>query len=180
MVNDGGKKLLKFMGTFLMFLYPFIVFYALYSGISLKIISLLLIAIIGFNFLKFKSYIILFTGTLLSVLLFIYQNALFAKLYPVFMNLNISILFFISLFKKPLITAFAEKMGYKITPQVFIYTKKATIAWGIFMLVLTLFSIMTVFTSDYVWIIFNGFISYILIALMFLIEFIIRKRCSNV
>jgi uncharacterized membrane protein len=38
----------------------------------------------------------------------------------------------------------------------------------------------TVFLSDEVWVLFNGLISYVLIAIMIGVEFIIRKRFINV
>lgn len=88
-------------------------------------------------------------------------------------------MFALSLRNTPLIEKFAKKMGYTINTKQREYTRRATIAWSIFMFCLTIVSFITVFLSDEIWVMFNGLISYILIAMMMCIEFIIRKKVNN-
>ena len=62
------------------------------------------------------------------------------------------------------------------------YTRKATVVWAIFMFFNTVISLITVFLSTKIWVLYNGFISYILIGIMMTTEYIIRKgkeKCSH-
>ncbi len=98
------------------------------------------------------------------------------------MNTAVCTIFTLSLKKTPLITQFAQKMQKEpLNQEKLIYTRKATKAWAIFMFMNTVASLITVFLSDEIWAIYNGFISYILIGTMMLSEYIIRKgkeKCS--
>ena len=60
------------------------------------------------------------------------------------------------------------------------YTRHVTCIWAIFMFCLAVISFITVFLSNEIWVMFNGLISYILIAIMIGVEFIVRKRFINV
>ena len=106
------------------------------------------------------------------------DNILFLMLYPVCMNFLICSAFLLSLKGTPLITVFAEKMGHSLTPDVLSYTRKATWAWGIFMAINTLVSLITVFLPLSYWTFYNGFLSYILIGLMFGAEYLCRRRSA--
>ncbi|MBO7644860.1 MAG: hypothetical protein J6S57_00985 [Alphaproteobacteria bacterium] len=89
-------------------------------------------------------------------------------------------MFALSLRDTPLIEKFAKQFGYKLDEKQQKYTKQATHAWALFMFCLAVISFVTVFLSDEIWVIFNGLISYILIAMMMGVEFIIRKKVINV
>ena len=95
------------------------------------------------------------------------------------MNFIVCLSFWLSLREKPLVTLFAEKMGHKPDKNMLSYTKKATIAWAIFMTVNTIVSIITLFTNLWFWTLYNGLISYILIGIMFIAEYLIRRRRIN-
>jgi len=88
-------------------------------------------------------------------------------------------MFALSLRNTPLIEKFAKKIGYTIDAKQQKYTRNATIAWSVFMFCLTVISFTTVFLSDEIWTVFNGLISYVLIAMMMCIEFIIHKKVNN-
>ncbi|MBO7521535.1 MAG: hypothetical protein J6T16_04775, partial [Opitutales bacterium] len=98
------------------------------------------------------------------------------KFYPAAMNFAAMSMFALSLFKKPLVQIIGEKTRGELPPRGVAYARKATIAWAVFMLFLAACSAATVFMADEVWAIFNGFVSYILIAIMFALEYIARKR----
>ena len=70
-------------------------------------------------------------------------------------------------------------MHYEITSEVKKYTKNATLAWGIFMLFNAIASFLTIFAPDWIWAVYNGFISYILIGIMFLAELLYRRKYTN-
>lgn len=173
------KKFRSLLTAIVFFSYPFVVFVALQKQISLHLMAFFLLGIALLNFAQTKQKIVLIMICFLSAFLFYFNNALFLKLYPVLMNTLIGIGFAFSLYKTPLVTIFAKKMGYELSPEVIIYTRKATIAWTVFMFLNMFCSLITVFLSDFIWILYNGFISYVLIGLMFTGEYIIRQRRQN-
>ena len=117
---------------------------------------------------------------LLGAGLIIFNDNIFLKLYPVLMNSGICLMFALSLRGIPLVERFAKKMGYILDAKQKEYARCATFAWAVFMFCMTIVSFITVFLSDEIWVMFNGLISYILIAIMIGIEFIVRKRHMNV
>ncbi len=160
--------------------YPFIVFIALQQHISLRLMAFFLLGMALLNFVQTKQKLILLLICILSCLLFCFNNALFLKLYPVLMNALVGFSFAFSLYKTPLITVFAQKIGHTLSPKAIEYTRKATIAWTFFIFFNMFLSLTTVFMSDFVWSLYNGFISYLLIGMMFMGEYIVRKRRQHV
>ena len=156
--------------------YPFIIFFALQRGVALRALALELVAYAALSFCRHRNKTLLVLGALLSLLLLCFDNGIFLRLYPVLMNMAVCGLFFSSMSSTPLITTIARRMGTTMTPRAIRYTRCATIAWGIFMLLNTLISFTTLFTSLETWTLYNGLISYILIAMMMLAEYIIRTR----
>ena len=178
-MNQTVNKILKVIGVIFALLYPFCVFLLLNSGVSMRFMSLLLLVLVLSGFLRSQKKIFLCVGLVLILGLLIFDNDLFLRLYPVCMNALICFSFLISLRGKPLITVFAEKMGNKATPEMLSYTKKATVAWGVFMFINTAISFFTLFLPLDIWTLYNGLISYILIGMMFGIEYLIRRRCMR-
>ena len=99
------------------------------------------------------------------------------------MNTCIFLIFFSSLFtKETIIQKFAKVLEGELKPKVAIYTRKLTYVWCIFLFINLLISILTIFMSDKIWMIYNGCISYILIGLLFIIEYPVRvvfRRKNN-
>ena len=172
-------NILKLSKILILLTYPVIVFIALRHQFSLRLLSFFLVAMAFIVFSKTRQKICFIGVVCLACLLLCFNNALFLKLYPVLMNILVFFGFALSLKKTPLLTLFAQKMGYNLTPSVIQYTRKATIAWMIFMLCNTFISLLTVFLSDAIWCLYNGLISYILIGLMFICEYVFRKRSQN-
>ena len=181
------KKLLTvitkiFLGCFIV-AYPFVVFYALKQNIAVKFIGLILLAMIIFSYLRNKNKYLFMAGSLAAFMVIFFNQEIFLKLYPVLMNASVCSVFALSLRTTPLITQFAQKMQHKsLTKETFIYTRKATKAWAVFMFINTIVSLATVFMSNEIWVLYNGFISYILIGTMMSMEYIIRKvkqQCSR-
>lgn len=99
------------------------------------------------------------------------------------MNAGVCSVFALSLRKTPLITQFAQKINKNnLDDKELNYTRRATIAWAIFMFFNTIASLITVFLSNETWVLYNGFVSYILIGIMMGAEYLIRKgikKCSR-
>ncbi len=124
---------------------------------------------------KIKLFIPFFI-TLCIVLLFCIKRFLFLKFYPPCCNLFFFLVFFISLFsKKTVIQKIAETTDGKLSYKVKIYTRKLTYVWCIFTFINFVISLVTCFLSDHIWILYNGFISYIFMGTLFICEFVFRK-----
>lgn len=129
---------------------------------------------------KIKPFVPVFIS-LCIVFLFWIKRIVVLKFYPPICNSCIFILFFSSLFwKETIIQKFARAYGDKLERPAFIYTRIITYVWCVFLLINLLISIWTIFLPDRIWIIYNSCISYLLIGLLFGIEYtvriILRKR----
>ena len=104
------------------------------------------------------------------------QQALF--FYPVLVNLSLLGLFAVSLIRPPtIIEMIARKMEKGEFPdRAVAYTRKVTVCWCIFFLCNGLVSLLTITLSPQWWMIYNGFIAYLLIALMMGGEYLVRRR----
>ena len=113
--------------------------------------------------------------TLCIVFLFYMKRFVFLKFYPPLCNCFLFLVFFISLFtKETVIQKFARACGDKLEKPAWDYTRKVTYIWCIFTFINLLISIWTIFLPDKIWILYNGCISYMLVGLLFGIEYIIR------
>ena len=109
------------------------------------------------------------------IIIFHYTNLVFFKYYPVIMNFVLFTFFFGSTFQeKTIIQRFALMMEPDAKPPVMVYTRNLTYIWAVFMFTNFLISLATVFMSEKVWAVYNGFVSYMLVGLFFVVEYIIR------
>ena len=173
-------KIIKILGIALSILYPFIVFAALKKGVALRLLVLLLLTVAGISFIRNKNVWIFMCVLVLGLGLIISDNDIFLKLYPVLMNTGICLMFALSLTGTPLVEKIAKKMGHDLNDEQRAYTRRVTIAWAIFMFCLAIISLATVFLPNEVWVMFNGLISYILIAIMMGVEFLVRRKVMYV
>ena len=117
-----------------------------------------------------------FIFTLIIILLFHFSRLELLKLYPILANFFIFMLFFVSLFKEEtIIQKIARKCEKKeldsFTRE---YTKNLTVVWTVFLGINVFLAIVTAFMSDKIWMIYNGFVSYVLLGMFFLVEYIVR------
>ncbi len=173
-------KIIKILGIGFTILYPFIVFLALKKHVVVRFLGLLLLAAAGISFVRHKNIWIFICVLLFCAGLIVFNDDIFLKLYPVLMNTSACLMFALSLRETPLVEKIAKKMGYSLDTQQKEYTRHVTCAWAIFMFLLAIVSFITVFLSNKTWVLFNGLISYILIAIMMGVEFLVRKRFMNV
>ena len=134
---------------------------------------------------KKLSVIIPVLFTITMFVLFYFKRYFVIKFYPPVMNFIIFITFFSSLFaEETVIQKFAHLMaGNKYNSIIANYTKKLTYVWVCFTFVNFIVSIVTIFMSDKIWLLYNTCISYVLIGLIFIIEYPIRllyRRCHNI
>ncbi len=123
---------------------------------------------------RFKFAIPIFI-MLLVILIFHYTNWIVAKYYPVIVNFVLFCIFFGSTFsEETVIQKMAKLMEPNIKPKALEYTRILTYIWSIFMLANFFISLATVFMSEKVWAIYNGFLSYMLVGVFFIIEYMVR------
>ena len=187
----------KIFFTAISVLYPVLVYCGIrYWGLSPRRMSLMLLALGFYHFLNFtrcKSKADRGrTGALVALILvcalvaFFANNILFVKFYPVLVNLSLLAFFGFTLWRPP---SFAFRMAclgnkslntspsFKAVER---YCNKVTFAWCIFFVVNGSVSAFTVFVgSDKIWSLYNGLISYILIGLFFIVEYLVRKMVQS-
>lgn len=113
--------------------------------------------------------------TFCVIFLFYIKRFVVLKYYPPICNAVIFLIFFVSLFTpETVIQKFARMCGDKLEKPAFDYTRKITYVWCVFTFLNLLVSIWTIFLSDKIWIIYNGIISYLLIGMLFCIEYMVR------
>ncbi len=113
--------------------------------------------------------------TFCVIFLFYFKRFVILKFYPPLCNFFMFMVFFTSLFaKETIIQKIARACGDKLEKPAWIYTRRVTYAWCVLTFLNFIISVWTIFLPDKIWIIYNGCISYILIGLLFLVEYIIR------
>ncbi len=120
--------------------------------------------------------------TALGILGFFTNSFSYLQLYPILVNLVFLTMFTYTLFSSPnMVFRFAVLQDKSIleSPKkdsINRYCRKVTIVWITFFIINCLISLSTSIWGDiYIWTLYNGVISYILMGLIFGIEFIIRK-----
>lgn len=138
---------------------------------------------IRFNFKNLLSSFFFLTA---GILCFVANSSLFLKLYPVAVCATLLFFFATSLVSPPpIVFRFATmqdksilKSPYKT--RVENYCRKVTIAWCAFFVLNIAAAIYTAFfCSEKIWSIYNGGISYLIMGMIFAIEFFIRMRVNK-
>ena len=103
------------------------------------------------------------------------------KLYPLAINFAMLMVFTFSYFKPPtVIETFARLSEKKLPPSAIKYTAKVTLVWCLFFIINGLVSLYTaVFMSLDSWMIYNGFISYVLMGILMLVEYLVRLKVKK-
>lgn len=162
--------------------YPFIVYFGLMK-FSPLVVGLALVAFLILRLLLNKSrqtrkseawIYLLVLGAVVALLAI--NEMLAIKAYPVLISLSFAAVFAYSLiYPPPIIERFARMMEGELDAQAMNYTRHVTEAWVIFFLVNASISLWTALYADLaLWTLYNGFISYLLIGLMFGGEYILR------
>ena len=176
-------NILKYL---LVIVYPFVVFWALNKGFSPRYLAVLLATIVavqfGFQKIRMIRYVALFLSTALISCLWVYNDDLFLKLYPVMVNIVMLIIFGLSLKYSPsIIERFARRGKDDLPDHTILYCRILTIVWCGFFITNATVALGTTFLSLELWTLYNGIISYILIGgllageVLFRIQYIKRR-----
>lgn len=160
-------------------LYPFIVGWSLAHGQFLWVSGLLLVlGLIRFISAK-KDPMLPLTGLamLCGGLSLLLKEHAWLKLYPVGMSLGALLIFALTLYKPPsMIERFARLLEPDLPESGVRWTRQVTVVWCLFFSVNASIALFSVFASTKFWVIYNGFVSYVLMGILLAGEFILRKR----
>lgn len=100
------------------------------------------------------------------------------KLYPVLVSAALLIVFGLSLtFPPSIIERMARLQEPDLPPYAITYTRQVTWVWcGFFVLNGSVSALTAVYADESVWALYNGLISYLLMGLLFAVEFLVRRR----
>lgn len=170
----------RILPTIISVTYPFAVLFGLlYLGLGFLCVGILLLAAIHCALQRSKTSLALFAATVILVIIAWTQKDNFAlKLYPVAVNAITLIIFAGSLCSdQSIIERFARLKDPNLPAKAILYTRRITMIWCIFFIINGAVALWTATsTSDEVWAFYNGFIAYILIAMLLIGEWLVRKR----
>lgn len=165
--------------------YPLVAFVCLYLKQPLFIIAyfLFILSLIGLKKCIKRLWIsaILLFSTIASIFYLMQQIEVQYLIYlpPILILLSLFVLFSQSLAagKTPIISIYAKLLGDTLEEKHLRYNRSLTILWSAFFLFMAISSgLLAVFSSVDNWSLFTHVISYLLIGLFFIIEFMYRKH----
>lgn len=179
------KTALRLLISGLLIAYPLMVWWFAQNGLTnwllLALITLLSLSIVAQGIGHPISWLSM------AVLLVVSVTAIFADqltgvlFYPVWMNAALLLVFVGSLWRKPsVITRLATLMEGSLSEKAVAYTEKVTMVWAVFFLMNGAIALATAVHGDIeLWTLYNGFISYVLIGLLFVVEWSVRRVVKN-
>ncbi len=167
--------------------YPFIIYFGL-QATTVSALALVLGAIVLLRALVTKraqrGISPFHLAAILVVPLFcwgyFFQSEVALKLYPVVVNLCFLLVFGYSLWAPPSVVTRLASLRESLDEQGVAYTYKVTQVWCLFFILNGGIALWSVFhPNPRFWVVYNGFISYMLIALLFAIEWLVRRKVKQ-
>jgi uncharacterized membrane protein len=178
------KQLLKAVVIVLSIAYPFIIYWGLQHFQAARLLPLLLILLIlrwavGSGTSERMVLVAILVGVV--SIAFTWGHQLSLKFYPAMVNLGFLALFAGSLLSPPSFVERLARMRHpNLSPAGVAYTLKVTWMWSIFFLANGCVAVVTaIWASNEVWTIYNGFVAYLLIGILFGGEWIVRRRLNH-
>jgi uncharacterized membrane protein len=184
-------RILTVLLSALLLVYPFVVYFSLHVTEPAVIAGVLALFFVLRLWMVYRSFgketfmqqLLPMGGAILLLLVVMVSNNVFSlRLTPVFINLGLFILFTYTLYKPPsMIERFARLVDKNLPDSAISYTRKVTGVWCVFFIFNASASFYTAaFSSMEIWMLYNGCIAYLLVALLFAIEYIVRLRVRAV
>lgn len=182
------KALISVLIAGILMMYPFAVYYGL-QYFPPRFLALILLALLFLRLVLLKNNLAkmpwVVPATLLGSLALVFslftQSNIGFKLYPLLVNCSLFLVFSYSLFKPPsVIETFARLKEKNLNKQGIKYTEKVTLIWCVFFVVNGCISLYTALYSELeFWMLYNGFISYVLMGCLFAGEFLVRLKVKK-
>ncbi len=175
------KQLLKAVVIVLSIAYPFMIYWGLQHYQAARLLPFLLVLlalrwVAGGKTSERIGTIAILVSVIIIALTWGHQLGL--KFYPAMVNLGFLVLFAGSLVSPP---SFVERLARirqpNLSPAGVSYTLKVTWMWSIFFLINgSIAAITALWASNEVWALYNGFIAYLVIGMLFGAEWMVRRR----
>lgn len=164
--------------------YPFIIYFGLihFDSTSVIVFVIALLIIRGVTEKQQNARKVIFTAAFgVLVAAYFWGNQQGLKLYPVLVNASMLLLFASSLYAKQSIIERIARLKEPNLPESGIrYTRTVTIVWCVFFALNGVAALLTTFwTSDKVWLFYNGFLAYVMIGLMIVGEWAVRYKVKH-
>ncbi|MDH5190245.1 MAG: septation protein IspZ [Gammaproteobacteria bacterium] len=181
------QRILVVLITILTIAYPFFIFFTL-EYFEPKAIAVVLAIVFVLRFLSASknrnkalrplAFLVGVVGLVIAGAGFILNDEQALKYYPVVINAVMLVVFARSLLYPPTVIELFARLQYPELPsEGVLHTRKVTIAWCLFFLINGSISLLTViYGTMSQWVLYNGFISYVVMGLMFAIEYLIRRK----
>lgn len=162
-------------------LYPFLVYFGV-QQFSPRVLAFILLLLLGLRFIlsgrqdKTMLWPMAAAALLCVLVLWINQGHLL-HWYPVVISAGFLLLFASSLyFGVPIIERIARALDGELSARDIRYTRRLTQIWCLFFLLNASIAVLTISWSPQWWLIYNGFISYVLMGGLLVIERLGRQR----
>lgn len=177
------KALLAALVTLTAVLYPFAVYYG-FDSLSPRLFALVLATVWLLRSLVLRrqqNWLLTLAVLAFCTLLFAANQPNLLHWYPVLVNGLLLLIFAASLINgPPVIERLARLQEPELSSAGVVYTRKVTLAWIVFFAVnATVAAAVTLWAPRNWWLLYNGFIAYILIGLLFAGEWLIRQRVKK-
>lgn len=176
------SKIINALLALLTLIYPFAIYFGLdYFGV--RSAALLLISLLGLRLFftakrnnSTSAKIIFAVMLVFTVVIFSLESSLGLKFYPVLINIILLGTFAYTLTTPAsMIERFARLTEPNLSADGVAYTRKVTMVWCLFFFLNSLVSAYTaLFMPLKAWSLYNGFIAYIFIGIIFVVEYIVR------
>lgn len=172
----------RFAFIALLALYPFIIYFGIqvlppsYFAIALAVLLLIRFGLVspGERATATPALLLLFVYAVASAIV---GSARMLLYYPALANFVLCALFAGSLVQgEPLLLRFMRARGVTMNPYVAPYLARLTIIWAVFFALNGMVAIWTTTASMEIWTIYNGMISYLLIATLITGEWVFRRN----
>lgn len=178
------KQPLKLVVLVLSIAYPFLIYWGLQHYSASRLLPLLFL-LLGLRWIiggkSFERSMLIAIMAMLVLIAMTWGHQLGLKFYPVMVNLGFLSLFVGSLiFPPPVVERMARIREPDLSPRGVAYTYKVTWVWIVFFIVNGSIATLTaVWGSDEIWVLYNGFIAYLLIGILAGSEWLVRRRFIN-
>jgi uncharacterized membrane protein len=180
------NALLYIILSILLITYPFIVYFGI-QYFEPRYVGFLVLVLLLLRFWVMRQQIvwknvkplipITIAGSALCLMIMLSNHLTMVRFYPVLINLVLLVVFVSTLIKPPsMIERLARLTNPNLSETAISYTRNVTIVWcSFFIFNATAAAITTFYTTLEVWTLYNGLIAYVLVGLIFIIEYAVRQ-----
>lgn len=183
------SKILKVIAIVLTLLYPALIYVGL-DVLDHRLLLLFMFALLLLRwavlktttgFKQVETKLIIASAVLLLVIVFVKGHSFGLKFYPVLVNLAMLVLFAGSfLSEQTIVERLARLKDKNLTSNAIAYIRKVTLCWCMFFVVNGSIAFYTaVHASDEIWVLYNGFLSYVFMGALVAIEWLVRQRVQK-